>query len=126
MPRGAPNLEYGRLGILAAAIIVVLLLGYLLVRLLSGGGGIPASQQYFNDLRPIIRSSNAAGNDFHTLMIKRGVPVNQFVAQLTEQMNTSQDVVNKAARAEAARRSCGRCSRSCCRRCSTASTGCAA
>lgn len=97
MPKGAPNLEYGRLGILAAAIIVVLLLGYLLVRLLSGGGGIPASQQYFNDLRPIIRSSNATGNDFHQLMIKRGVPVNQFVSQLTQQMNTSQDVVNKAA-----------------------------
>lgn len=91
------SLEYGRLALLAGAIVVVLLLGWALVSWTTGGSSISASQKYFNSLQPVIRSSNAVGQNFHALTLSRAVPVAKFKSELNAQLTRSQQAVADAA-----------------------------
>ena len=75
--------------------MLVLLVGWLIVSQF-GGSSVPASQKYFNALRPIVASSNAAGDDFHKLMISPQMPVTQFKTELDKQLATSQTAVTNA------------------------------
>ncbi len=89
-------MEYGRLALLGGGILVVVLLGWLLVSWLTGGGGESAQQKYFNDLRPIVTSSNQTGKDFHSLMLSSAISEQKFTSQLTTLQQQSQAAVNKA------------------------------
>lgn len=94
-PGTGQSLEYGRLALLGGGIVLVLLIGWLIVSQF-GGSSVPASQKYFNALRPIVASSNAAGDDFHKLMLSPQMPVTQFKTELNKQLATSQTAVTNA------------------------------
>jgi hypothetical protein len=94
-PRSRQSLEYGRLALLGGGIVLVLLVGWLLVSQF-GGSSVPASQKYFNALGPIVKSSNAAGVEFHQLMLRPETPVTKFKDGLNSQLTQSQAAVTNA------------------------------
>jgi hypothetical protein len=89
-----PQLEYGRLAVLAAGILVLVVIAYLAFR--GNSGGSNPTDDYFKKVSAVLTTSDKIGADFRKLLIKPALTPPAAHRQLQAELTQSQALLAEA------------------------------